>query len=182
MTALDAVLRRQSYSKVTEDAPSHEELLPLVAAAASVADHGSMRPWRLIELRGSARERLGAAFVEASGLEGKDAAKLAEKPLRASLLIAVVGRYKPSFKVPAWEQEAVASGVAHTLSLLLDEAGWGVFWRTGGHTRSEAVHRMHELADDEVLLGWLYVGGKPEKSKPDKKHRFDASKVLSALS
>jgi len=182
VTALDAVLRRQSYSKVTEDAPSHEELLPFVAAAASVADHGSMRPWRLIELRGPARERLGAAFVEASGLEGKDAAKLAEKPLRASLLIAVVGRYKPSFKVPAWEQEAVASGVAHTLSLLLDEAGWGVFWRTGGHTRSEAVHRMHELGDDEVLLGWLYVGGKPEKSKPDKKHRFDASTVLSALS
>lgn len=181
MAALDAVLRRQSYSKVSEEAPSLEELLPLVAAAASVADHGSMRPWRLIELRGSARNRLGAAFIEASGLEGKDAAKLAEKPLRASLLIAVVGRYKPSFKVPGWEQEAVASGVAHTLSLLLDEAGWGVFWRTGGHTRSAAVHRMHELDDNEVLLGWLYVGGKPEKSKPDKKHKFDASKVLSSL-
>jgi len=181
VTVRDAVRGRQSYSKVTDEAPTHEQLLPLVEAAASVADHGSMRPWRLLELRGSARERLGAAFVEASGLEGKDAAKLAEKPLRASLLIAIVGRYKPSFKVPAWEQEAVASGVAHTLSLLLDEAGWGVFWRTGGHTRSAAVHRMHELDDDEVLLGWLYVGGKPEKSKPEKKHRFDASKVLTSL-
>ena len=181
MTVRDAILRRHSYSKVSELAPTHEELLPLVEAAATVADHGSMRPWRLIELRDSARDRLGAAFVEASGLEGKDAAKLAEKPLRASLLIAVVGRYTPNFKVPTWEQEAVAAGVAHTLSLLLDDAGWGVFWRTGGHTRSAAVHRMHELADNEVLLGWLYVGGKPEKSKPDKKHRFDASKVLTSL-
>ena len=181
MSAIDAVRARQSYSKVTEDAPTREELLPLIEAAATVADHGSMRPWRLIELRGEARERLGAAFAASSGLAGKDAAKLAEKPLRASLLIAVVARIQPSFKVPAWEQEAVASGVAHTLSLLLNEAGWGVFWRTGVHTRSAAVHEMHQLADNEVLLGWLYVGGKPEKSKPEKKKRFDAEGVLTAL-
>jgi len=152
VSALEAVLRRRSRSSVSAEAPSFEELLPFVEAAATVADHGDLKPWRLIELRGAARNRLGAAFVEASGLEGKDAAKLAEKPLRASLLIAVVVSYKPSFKVHRWEQEAVASGVAHTLSLLLDEAGWGVFWRSGGHTRSEAVQRMHELGPDEELL------------------------------
>jgi len=180
MTALEAVLRRRSRSSVTAEAPSRLALLPLVEAAATVADHGDLKPWRLIELRGDARERLGAAFVEASGLEGKDAAKLAEKPLRASLLIAVVASYKPSFKVPRWEQEAVASGIAHTLSLLLDEAGWGVFWRTGGHTRSGAVHRMHELGPDEELLGWLYVGG-IEKTKPEKKHKLNGEKFLTQL-
>ena len=180
MTALEAVLRRRSRSSVTAEAPSRLALLPLVEAAATVADHGDLKPWRLIELRGSARERLGAAFVEASGLDGKDAAKLAEKPLRASLLIAVVASYKPSHKVPRWEQEAVASGVAHTLSLLLDEAGWGVFWRSGGHTRAEAVHRMHELGPDEELLGWLYVGG-VLKQKPEKKHKLTGSKFLTSL-
>jgi len=180
MTALEAVLRRRSRSSVTAEAPSRLALLPLVEAAATVADHGDLKPWRLIELRGSARERLGAAFVEASGLDGKDAAKLAEKPLRASLLIAVVASYKPSHKVPRWEQEAVASGVAHTLSLLLDEAGWGVFWRTGGLTRSEAVHRMHELGPDEELLGWLYVGG-IEKIKAEKKHKAIGSRFLTEL-
>ncbi len=180
MTALEAVLRRRSRSSVSEIAPTHDELLPFVEAAATVADHGDLKPWRLIELRGSARSRLGAAFVEASGLDGKDAAKLAEKPLRASLLIAVVVSYKPSFKVHRWEQEAVASGVAHTLSLLLDEAGWGVFWRSGGHTRSEAVHRMHELGPDEELLGWLYVGGVVTE-KPEKKRSFNASRFVTTL-
>ena len=180
MTAREAALRRRSRSSVTADAPTHEQLIPFVEAASTVADHGDLKPWRLIELRGSSRERLGDAFVEASGLEGKDAAKLAAKPLRASLLIAVVASYKPSFKVPRWEQEAVASGVAHLLSLLLDEAGWGVFWRTGGHTRHGAVHRMHELGPDEELLGWLYVGG-VEKTKPEKKHKFTASKYLTSL-
>lgn len=178
--AREAILRRRSRSKVTEAAPSHEELLPLVAAAGTVADHGSLHPWRLIELRGDARERLGAAFVEASGLEGKDAASLAGKPLRASLLIAVVARHQPSFKVPEWEQDATAAGVAHALSLLLDEAGWGVLWRTGGHTRSEAVREMHGLAHNEVLLGWLYVGGTvPGKDKPRKP--LNPEPYLSAL-
>jgi len=157
--------------------------LPLVDAAATVSDHGSLRPWRLIELRGDARERLGAAFVEASGLEGKDAAKLAGKPLRASLLIAVVAVHRESFKVHEWEQDASASGLAHYLSLLLTEAGWGVMWRTGGHTRAEAVHRMHGLAPNEKLLGWLYVGGIEEKSKPEKekKNRIDPEDILSSL-
>lgn len=181
MSVLGAVRRRQSHPKVTADAPSHAQLIPLVEAAATAADHASLRPWRLIELRDDARERLGAAFVEASGLEGSDARKLAEKPLRAPLLIAVVAAHQPSFKVPDWEQDVAASGVAHTLSLLLDEAGWGVMWRTGGHTRSEPVRRMHALADNEVLLGWLYVGGIPEKTKREKKDRFDAERYLSVL-
>ena len=177
----DAVSRRQSHSHVTDEAPTHEELLRFVEAASTIADHGALKPWRLIELRGEARERLGEAFAEASGLSGSDARKLAQKPLRASLLIAVVVRHVPSFKVPEWEQDAVASGVAHTLSLLLNDAGWGVFWRTGGHTRSAAVHRMHGLADNEQLLGWLYVGGRPDRTKSEKPSKFDARRVLSAL-
>lgn len=168
MTALAAVLRRHSHAAVSNDAPTHEQLLPLVAAAVTVADHGDLTPFRLIELRGAARERVGAAFVEASELAGADAARLAAKPLRAPLLIAVVVSFRVSFKVPRWEQEASAAGVAHTLSLLLDEAGWGVMWRTGGLVRHPTVARAHELGNDEQLLGWLYVGGRLEKGKPTK--------------
>ena len=174
--ALDAVRRRQSLSHVTEDAPSHDELVPLVEAAGTVADHGNLKPWRLIELRGDARVRLGDAFVAASGESG-----VAKKPLRAPLLIAVVAVHEPSFKVPEWEQDAVASGVAHVLSLLLDEAGWGVIWRTGDITRAKKVAKAHGLSKDEKLMGWLYVGGKPEKSKPEKKDRFSVPAVLSTL-
>src|SRR5690606_13607919 len=109
------------------------ELLRAIEVASTIADHSSLRPWRLIELRGDARARLGAAFVSASGLTGEDAERLAAKPLRAPLLLAIVVSPQPSIKVPEWEQEAVAAGIAHALSLLLDEQGWGVMWRTGGH-------------------------------------------------
>jgi len=176
----EGMRRRRSQPSVTAEAPTKRELLPLIEAAASVADHGSLRPWRLIALRGDARRRLGDAIVEATGLEGSAAQKMAAKPLRAPLLIAVVVSPKPSHKVPGWEQEAVASGVAHALSLVLDEAGWGVMWRTGHYTRSDAVHRTHGLKPDERLLGWLYIGG-TRKPKSGRRKPVRAKDFLSSL-
>ncbi|MFE6736901.1 nitroreductase family protein [Microbacterium sp. NPDC057650] len=176
MSALDAVLARKSWSKVDDVSPTHEQLLPLVAAAGRVADHSSLRPWRLIELRGEDRERLGAAIAKAQGDD-----KPSSKPLRAPLLIAVVVSPRKSEKVPYWEQEAVASGVAHTLSLLLDEAGWGVIWRTGHYTRSKAVAKAHGLKKKEQLLGWLYVGGKPAGKDGGRRKAIDAESVLGRM-
>jgi nitroreductase len=177
----EAVLRRRSYPRVTAEAPTTAELLPLLEAAATAPDHASLHPWRVIELRGEARERLGAAFVEESGLTDTDADRLAAKPMRASLLLAVVAVRKESFKVHGWEQDAAAAGIAHLLTLLLDDAGWGVMWRTGGHTRSAAVRRVHGLADNEELLGWLYIGGKTVDSKPDARQKIDAASFISSI-
>lgn len=152
----------------------------MIEAAGSVADHGSLHPWRIISLRGSARDTVGRAMADAAGLEGPSAEKLAAKVRRAPLVLAIVVSPKPSIKVAEWEQEAVASGVAHALSLVLDEAGWGVMWRTGVQTRSEAVHRAHGLAPHERLLGWLYVGEKPP-SKSGHRTPVRAKDFLSAL-
>jgi nitroreductase len=153
---LAALRGRRSRSSVGEDAPTHEDLVPLVEAASRLADHGGLRPWRVIEIRGAARDRLASAMDEAAG--DPASGKHRKKTHRASLLVAVVACRTPSRKVPDWEQDAVAAGVAHALTLLLEEQGWGVFWRTGGMTRSEAVQRMHGLGPGEELLGWLYVG------------------------
>ncbi len=175
-SALEAVRSRRSWSKVTDAAPTRAELLTLVSAAGRVADHSSLRPWRLIELRGADRERLGRAINKANGDKGSSS-----KPLRAPLLIAVVASYRKSDKVPRWEQEAVASGVAHMLSLLLDEAGYGVIWRTGHYTRSKAVAKAHGLKKNEELLGWLYVGGKPSRARLGRRKAVDARKHLSRM-
>jgi nitroreductase len=174
--ARDAALARRSWSKVTDDAPTHDELLELVAAAGRVADHSSLQPWRLIELRGEDRERLGRAINKSQGEKG-----VSSKPLRAPLLIAVVLSPRKSHKVPEWEQEAVASGVAHLLSLLLDEAGWGVIWRTGHYTRTKAVAKAHGLNKNEKLLGWLYVGGKPASSRPERRKTIDAGRFVTRM-
>lgn len=176
----EAVLRRRSRSTVTDEAPSQKELLELVAAAATVADHSHLTPWRLIALRGDSRLVVGRALAKAGGAKGDSVQKGARKLLRAPLVIAVVSSPRSSRKVPEWEQEAVASGVAHLLSLLLDEAGWGVFWRTGTDTRAKKVRKAHKLAKGENLLGWLYVGGVDHRDKKPRRP-VDSSRFVSEL-
>lgn len=181
-SALEAALARRSSPKVTDAAPDDATLRVLLEGAARVADHASLRPWRLIALRGRARDRLGDALAQAAGLAGDDAAKLAAKPLRAPLLIAVVAVVVPDHpKVPEWEQEAGAAGVAHVLSLLLDEAGWGVMWRSGPHTRHPLIARMHGLAPGERLMGWLYVGGRPAGGRSERRSERVAASRLTTL-
>ncbi|MGO1539233.1 MAG: nitroreductase family protein [Leucobacter sp.] len=177
-----AVRQRRSHSKVTDDAPDPQELAELVSALVSVADHSSLRPWRFIELRGDDRDALGHGLAEADGDSPDAHEKYVKKARRAPLVLAIVVSPKPSKKVPVWEQEAVASGAAHTLSLLLDEAGWGVIWRTGLLARTDAVRRAHRLAPEEYLLGWLYVGGIPDRDRKAKPRKpLPVASVLSPL-
>lgn len=175
-SALDAVRARRSHSKVTDEAPDAAELAELVGALSSLADHSSLRPWRLIELRGDDRDLLGEGLAKAA--RGSREKHLA-KARRAPLVLAIVVSPRDSKKVPVWEQEAVASGAAHLLSLLLDANGWGVFWRTGELTRSKAVRKALGVKKPEYLLGWLYVGGKPERDKKPKPRKpLDLSRHL----
>lgn len=181
-TVAAAVRARRSHSKVTEEAPTHDELAEFVAHLSSVADHSSLRPWRLIELRGDDRDALGRGLAEANGGSPEAHEKFLGKARRAPLVLAVVVHPRQSEKVPVWEQEAVASGAAHLLSLMLHDAGWGTMWRTGLQTRSEAVHRAHRLAPNEYLLGWIYVGGVPEKDRKHKPRKpLQIDRFLSAL-
>lgn len=176
---MHAALRaRRSRGRVLGDrAPDRAELLALLDAAATTADHGNLVPWRIIELRGDARDALGRALAAAAG----DPAGLSEKPRRAPLLLAIVASRRPSLKAPAWEQDATAAGVAHALSLLLDEAGWGVMWRTGPAVRSEPVRRLHDLSADEDLLGWLYVGQPDPEKPPRPREPLDVAARLTPL-
>lgn len=146
---------------------------------ASIADHSALRPWRIIALRDDARKRLGRALAKANGTP---ADKGIAKACRAPLVLTIVVSPRKTGKIPLWEQEAVASGVAHALGLLLHEAGWGSMWRTGAPARSKAVRRALGLGKREYLLGWLYVGGIPERGrKPKPRKPLDLSRHLTEL-
>ena len=154
---LESMATRRSVSKVGPRTPTDAELADLLTAVTPVADHKALRPWRLILLRGDSRMRLGEALDAADGVQ-REPGEHNTKPFRAELLIAVVASPIEHPKVPLWEQHATAAGAGHLLELALWQAGWGVMWRTGLLANSPAVRTVHGLADDELLMGWLYVG------------------------
>lgn len=159
---LHAMSSRRSISKVDPETPNDSDLLELIRSVSTVADHKGLRPWRFLILRGDDRIRLGAALDEASGVTRKPG-EINEKPLRAELLLALVASPTKHEKVPDWEQHATAAGAGHLLELALWQAGWGVMWRTGTLTNSEPVRRLHRLQENELLMGWFYIGAVPER-------------------
>ncbi len=161
---LSAMAARRSVSKVGPETPTDAELAELLTAVTPVADHKALRPWRLITLRGDDRMRLADALDAAAG-ETRAPGDVNPKPFRAELLIAVVASPKEHPAVPVWEQHATAAGAAHLLELALWSAGWGVMWRTGMLANAREVRAAHGLSDDELLMGWLYVGNIEESFK-----------------
>src|SRR3954470_18298935 len=111
MELTEAIRSRRSTAPVTDAAPTDAQLYDYLALAAHSPDHAGLRPWRLVPLRGSDRERLGAALAEGFGDPpgSPEAAKTAAKPLRAPLLLSIVACPVEHPKVPVWEQLAATA-------------------------------------------------------------------------
>ena len=182
MELTDAIRGRRSTAPVTDTAPTDAELYEYLALAAHSPDHAMLRPWRLVTLRGSDRERLGAALVAGYGdTPGTpEAARTAGKALRAPLLLSIVLSPVEHRRVPAWEQLAATVALVSTLQLVLFEAGWTSMWRSGPAVELSTVRQLIGVADTEQLLGWLYVGGRAETG-PDVRPDPDVSGKVSAL-
>ncbi|MFB7865476.1 nitroreductase family protein [Streptomyces sp. NPDC056069] len=152
-----AIRTRRSTIRLTGPAPGPDELLDLLAAAATAPDHGQLRPWRVIAICGDARVRLGEAAAEAAPTADL-AERIAAKHLRAPLMLGLVFQPRDHPTIPRWEQLAATSAMATTLLLLLDARGWGGVWFGGPYPDAPQVRKHLGIGGDEQLLGYLYVG------------------------
>lgn len=181
---LDAIAHRRSVSKVGPRTPTDAEIRHLLAAVTHVADHKSLRPWRLIILRGDDRMKLANALDVAQGITRPEG-EYNVKPFRAELLIAVVASPVEHESVPTWEQHATAAGAGHLLELALWQAGWGTMWRTGLYANAPEVRQAHGLSEDELLMGWLYVGDVDEsfraRLEESKRPPLDPTQFVSSM-
>lgn len=150
-----AIRTRMSQHRLLDPTPNHSELGRMIESAAHAPDHGRLRPWRFITVRGPAREALGQCFAVDS--DAKSPEQVAQLPLRAPLLVTIVFRPRGN-TIPGWEQLAATTGVVNNLMLLLHNVGYGSIWKTGKHVSSPSARAMLDVHKDESLLGWLYVG------------------------
>jgi nitroreductase len=166
MEALEALLTRQSVAPafLGEPAPDDAALERMLAAGAAAPDHGKLRPWRFIVIRGQARERLGAVFVEALLKRQPDAPAAAieqerTRPLRAPLVIAVAARIdRQHAKIPEIEQILSTAAAAQNILIAAHAQGFGAKWLTGANAYDDHVKSVLGLATDDRLIGFIYLG------------------------
>ncbi|MFK7988099.1 MAG: nitroreductase family protein, partial [Sandaracinaceae bacterium] len=142
MDSMELLETRSSNGKLGEPAPSAAVLDRILTAALRAPDHGAVRPWRILLVRGEARNALGEVFADAlsrSGAEESKVERARKKPLRAPLIIVVAATPCAHPKAPECEQVLSAGAVAHTVLLGLHAAGFAGMWRTGALAYDDGV-------------------------------------------
>ncbi|MFF4032757.1 nitroreductase [Streptomyces sviceus] len=176
MDVMTAILTRRSEHFLADPAPSDDELTYLLRGAATAPDHGTLKPWRWILLRGKDRVVLGDCLADEHPGQASD--RMAARMLSAPLLAVLVFAPRPDAKVPEWEQLAATSSMTHSLMLLLHARGYGSIWRTGRLAESTAACALLRIDPAESLLGGLWIGTpdaakeRPRRPLEDVSHRI----------
>ena len=160
---LTAVRRRRSTGKLTEPGPDDATLTAMLEVACTAPDHGKLRPWRFIVLRGRALEELGASFARAQAQKTPDASpteldRIAVKARRAPVIVTVVGRTTPHPKVRPWEQLVAAGCATQNLCIAATAHGFGSMWRTGWLAEHPEVLAHLGVDERESVVGFVYLG------------------------
>ena len=171
MDALTALTTRASAPSLVEPAPDDAALARLLEAAVAAPDHGRLRPWRFIAVRGNARRRLGDVMAEAlkarePGVPEAVLEKERAKPERAPLILVVAAKLIAQHRVPAVEQLLAAGAAAQNLLVAAHAMGYGSMWKTGAPAYDAQVKKALGLDPQDQIVGFLYLGSLPAALVP----------------
>ena len=186
-TTLTLNTRISSPSKhLAEPGPNPGQLREILQAAVHCPDHGRLRPWRFVIVRGGQRHKLGELLIQRVLAELPEASEIRLEKERtrfsfAPCIVTVVLNPMKNHKVPEIEQ--VLSGGALCMNMLhaAHQMGFGAQWLTGFAAYDPAIHQALGLGANEQILGFIHIGSKtgepPERERPD----VDALSVEAAL-
>jgi len=161
--ALDLLLSRQSVGALEEPAPQGADLDLILDAGLRAPDHGRLRPWRFVLIRGESRAALGeclARAVKARDRRAPDSQLDRHRgwALRTPLLIAVGTRLRPAHPVPEIEQVLSAGAAAMNMLNAIHMLGYGGMWVTGANAYDPDVNTALGFRAPSRLVGFLAVG------------------------
>ena len=171
--ALDMLLSRRSMSPALlgDPAPGEEDLNDILDAALRAPDHGRLRPWRFVIVRGTAREKLGALFADALWAREPDASAKAlenerQRAFRGPLIICVGASLNPEHAVPEVEQVLSVGAAVMNMLNAVHALGYGAMWVTGKRCYDAGVNEALGFGPPDRLVGFLHVGTPTEPVRP----------------
>lgn len=174
MQAIDALLKRRSAKTLTDPAPDDGALALLLECASRAPDHGRLRPWRFIVIRGAARERLGELMADRlrcrlPAASAETLQRERQKALRAPLIIVVAAVHNAEARIPPIEQTLATGAAAQNMMLAATALGFGAMWKTGDAAYDETVKAALGLKAGDAIVGFLYLGTAPIDGIPPPK-------------
>lgn len=161
MDALELLLTRSSNNKLCAPAPAGEALDNILNAGLRAPDHANLSPFQFIVCQGEGLSKLSSIFKSAAETEGKTDAeieKATKAPFRAPMIIVGICQYKEHEKVPRVEQIGTTACAVQNMQMAAFAQGFNGIWRTGGFAHSNLVKEALGLAEQDEIVGFLYLG------------------------
>jgi len=163
MEAIEALSTRRSPPKLVDPAPDDAQLHSILGTAIRAPDHGRLRPWRFIILRGANRARFGEIQADALKARAPDVpAEVLErekqKPLRAPLIVVIAASIHEGHKIPVIEQILAAGAAAQNVMVAAHAMGFGAMWRTGEPAYDAKVKEALGIPAGDAIVGFIYLG------------------------
>ena len=161
--ALDLLLDRRSVGALEDPAPNDRELDLILDMGLRAPDHGRLRPWRFVLIRGAARGAFADRLVAAAKKRDSAAPQsLLDRyrawPLRTPLIIAVGAVVRPDHPVPEIEQVLSAGAAAMNMLNAAHLLGYGAIWVTGINAYDPDINAALGFQMPDRLVGFLCVG------------------------
>jgi len=163
LRALQLLLDRRSVGALMDPAPAGQELDLIVDAGLRAPDHGRLRPWRFVLIRGDARVAFGGCLVAAA--RRRDPASpqsLLDRyrawALRTPLLIAVGLEVRAVHAIPEGEQVLSAGAAAMNMLNATHMLGYGGMWVTGANSYDPEINACLGFPPPSRLIGFLAIG------------------------
>lgn len=180
---LAAIHRRRSVSphRLVAPAPGPGDIVRLTEAALAAADHGLLRPWRLLSPEPG---RLADLFERALVAREPDAPgerrqHEREKALNAPTQLVLIARIDGSHPaIPAHEQWIAVGAALQNLLLAAEAVGFGAKILSGERAGDPVVREGLDLAPGEVLVGFIALG--TIGNAPRERGPVDVRSVLAA--
>ncbi|MFZ6023247.1 MAG: nitroreductase family protein [Bacteroidota bacterium] len=149
----------------------------LLALADWAPTHGRTEPWRFIVYAGEKLKvfchqhaNLYQAYTDTDKFTTAKYNGILETGEKVSHLVIVYMKRQLTQKIPLIEEiAAVAAAVEHIL-LGAQALNIAALWSTGGMTHHESLKKLLELADEDIIMGLLYLGYTDETSTEGKRN------------
>jgi nitroreductase len=134
--------------------------------------HRLTEPWRFVVLQGAALARLGKVYEAALLNERPDVdeytrQKVAAKPLRSPVLVAVICQPSDLPKVKDHEEEWAVACAVQNMGLQATALGISVFWSTGTPVAHPLVAQTLGCQGQAKVMGCLHLGYPGEDGWPE---------------
>ena len=142
-----------------------EQIENLLNNAIWAPTHGNTQPWRFTVFMEDSRQTLadflGQLYIDKTPKEEQKDLKLAKmlnRPLQASAVIAVAMHRDETEKIREIEEvEAVACAI-HNMQLTATAYGLGSYWSTSKLIYTEEMKTFLNLTTKDMCLGLIYIG------------------------